>query len=168
MSDIILRDRDGLTKHINLNTNDLKAIISAFKMIDIKKEFSINNYICIFHSAITQKDTTNYYQLQALQYKGIDSNFDFPINEPDNFLGNYYILNMTKGLYIQSDTITPLVLLCFKGNEYLAKPYRGICEELIGDWCGDAICIMEKSEAKSLIKTFENIFVYFDLEYLNG
>ena len=53
--------------------------------------------------------------------------------------------------------------ITFKGNEYLATPYRGFCEEYLGEWCGDAICIMKKSEAKSLIKTFEEVYIYFDL-----
>ena len=161
MIDVVLQNRDNEIKQFRINTNSLKNLISACSLIEYDKEFSENAHLSILHSSISEDKLTNYYQTLAKRNVGKD-NFNFPMEHKALDYNDYYILNMTKGFYIDFD-LTALILLCFKGNEYLPSPYRGFCEDQIGEWCGDAIRIEKKSEAKALIKTFEKIYVYFDL-----
>lgn len=165
MIDVVLQKKDSLNqltvKHTCLNTDSLQTLISVCSLIDYINEFKENAYLCILHSSVSEKELTNFYQTNAKRNLGKD-NLDVTINFEKPKYEDYYMLNMTKGVYTELSPAT-LTLLCFKGNEYLSSPYKGFCEEYLGEWCGDAICIMKKSEAKSLIKTFEEEFVYFDL-----
>ena len=161
MIDVVLLKRDKSIKQFCINTNSLQCLLSTCSLIDFVKEFEENSYLCILQSSVSESELTNFYQTTAKRNLGKD-NFNLPMDYKAPNYENYYMLNMTKGVYTELDPAT-LTLLCFKGNEYLATPYRGFCEEYLGEWCGDAICIMKKSEAKSLIKTFEEIYIYFDL-----
>ena len=165
MFDIVIINSDNTYKNLRLNSDGISSIISAFKFIDIKKEFKDTAKLCIFHSLVGTKETTNYYQLKAKQFieQSTDSNLKISIEQPNNNLKDYYIVNMTKGIYFESEDITPLILLCFVGNEYLSKPYRGIFEELIGEWAGDVINIIKKTDYTDFIHLFEKQDIFFDL-----
>ena len=97
------------------------------------------------------------YQCCYGEQKLIDHTFSLS-EDPDAIecnLSNRYLVNITKGLYIDCDAyykrcvrdgwcIHPLSLLTAMGNGQGGGDYHGVNEEKVGSWAGDLLSVEDK------------------------